>query len=205
MKELSNDGHCFAGYEQLVSAAVILLSVERKHICSAIDALVAEERLIEEQGEIFLPKYYYAEIGVANRLRRMMKGGGDVLEGFDVEEIETEGSGEWVKVEDGYVCAEYVQDDNPVEGEFLGVWRVTAYAATGNACANGNYPSVGTTIAHNSLPFGTRVYIEGVGERVVEDRGPAYLGEEWCDLYLGDTASCIQWGDQQRRVWRIVG
>lgn len=121
------------------------------------------------------------------------------------EEIETEGSGEWVKVEDGYVCAEYVQEDNPIEGDFLGVWRVTAYAATGNACANGNYPSIGTTIAHNSLPFGTRVYIEGVGERVVEDRGPAYLGDEWCDLYLGDTGSCVQWGDQQRRVWKIVG
>ena len=121
------------------------------------------------------------------------------------EEIETEGSGEWVKVEDGYVCAEYVQEDNPIEGDFLGVWRVTAYAATGNACANGNYPSIGTTIAHNSLPFGTCVYIEGVGERVVEDRGPTYLGDEWCDLYLGDTGSCVQWGDQQRRVWKIVG
>ena len=39
----------------------------------------------------------------------------------------------------------------------------------------------------------------------VEDRGPTYLGDEWCDLYLGDTGSCVQWGDQQRRVWKIVG
>ena len=121
------------------------------------------------------------------------------------DEIETEGSGKWLKIEDGYVCGDYVQDEDPVDGDFLGTWRVTAYAATGNACANGSMPTTGHTIAHNSLPFGTRVYIEGVGERVVEDRGPAYLGSEWCDLYLGDTSTCIQWGDQQRKVWRMEG
>ena len=118
-------------------------------------------------------------------------------------EIETEGSGKWLKVEDGYVCGDYVEEESPIEGECLGTWRITAYAATGNVCANGAWPTTGHTIAHNSLPFGTRVYIEGVGERVVEDRGPAYLGTEWCDLYLGDTATCIQWGDQQRKVWKL--
>ena len=78
--------------------------------------------------------------------------------------------------------------------EPLGTWRITAYAYTGSPCANGNFPTAGYTIAHNSLPFGTEVYIEGVGYRTVEDRGPEWLGSEWCDLYLGDTDSCIQWG-----------
>ena len=84
---------------------------------------------------------------------------------------------------------------------YMGTWRVTAYAYTGNPCANGNYPETGYTIAHNSLPFGTKVFIEGVGFRTVEDRGPEWLGEEWCDLYLGDTAECVQWGNQYRKVW----
>lgn len=115
--------------------------------------------------------------------------------------VDTEGAGKWLKIQDGYICGDYVADENPIDGEYMGVWRVTAYAATGNVCASGAWPTMGHTIAHNSLPFGTRLYIEGVGERVVEDRGPASLGEAWCDVYMGDTATCIQWGDQQRNVW----
>lgn len=58
--------------------------------------------------------------------------------------------------------------------------------------------------ACNSLPFGTLVYIEDVGFRTVEDRGPAWLGSEWCDLYLGEYTDCVQWGDQTRKVWRVT-
>ena len=112
----------------------------------------------------------------------------------------------WLKLDDrdGYVCATYIQDENPSEGrEYLGKWRITAYAYTGSPCANGNFPSTGYTIACNSLPFGTQVYIDGVGVRVVEDRGPEGLGSAWCDLYLGDVSDCIVWGDQYRDVWRF--
>lgn len=111
----------------------------------------------------------------------------------------------WMRLEQGgYVCAEYLQATDPLEDmELLGEWRVTAYAYTGSPCANGNYPSAGHTIACNSLPFGTKVMIEGVGIRTVEDRGPAWLGDSWCDLYLGSVADCIQWGDQYRKVWVV--
>lgn len=111
----------------------------------------------------------------------------------------------WLRVEgDGYVDGSYTQDSDPKEDwELLGEWRVTAYAETGYACANGNYPQVGYTIACNSLDFGTEVYIEGVGFRTVEDRGPQWLGAEWCDLYLGEYDACVQWGDQRRKVWRV--
>ena len=92
LKELSNDGHCFAEYEQLVSSAVCLLSVERAYICDAVEKLTEDGGIIAEQGEIFLPMYYYSEVGVANKLRRMLKDGErEVLKGFDVEKIETSG------------------------------------------------------------------------------------------------------------------
>lgn len=121
----------------------------------------------------------------------------------DPVEVEQE-SGKWLKVDDGYIKAKHTQTENPLdELEFLGEWRVTAYAETGYNCANGKYPSRNYTIAHNSLPFDTKVYIEGVGVRTVEDRGPTYLGNEWCDLYLGDVSTCIQWGDQRRKVWLV--
>ena len=118
--------------------------------------------------------------------------------GTEVQGKEQDG---WIQLEDGFIFSKYVQKEPPME--LLGDWRVTAYASTGYRCANGEYPETGYTIAHNSLPFGTKVYIEDVGVRTVEDRGPEWLGSEWCDLYLGDTQSCIQWGDQTKTVWLV--
>lgn len=111
----------------------------------------------------------------------------------------------WYRVEGGgYVDGTHTQKTDPFEEmELLGTWRITAYAETGYCCANGNYPTIGYTIACNSLPFGTKVYIEGVGCRIVEDRGPEYLGSEWCDLYLENYSDCVQWGDQYRKVWKV--
>lgn len=112
----------------------------------------------------------------------------------------------WLRLEGGcYIREEYTQKEDPFEEmELLGTWRITAYTWTGNPCANGNYPTEGYTVACNSLPFGTLVYIEDVGFRTVEDRGPAWLGSEWCDLYLGEYTDCVQWGDQTRKVWRVT-
>lgn len=80
------------------------------------------------------------------------------------------------------------------ELEYIGTFEMTAYEWTGYPCANGRYPEVGYTVACNSLPLGTKVYIEGVGYRVVEDRGADWHADNWMDLYLGDVASCYEWG-----------
>lgn len=104
----------------------------------------------------------------------------------------------------GYVMVKYLQKNNPLdEFEYLGDWMITAYAETGFACANGNYPSVGYTIACNSLDFGTEVYISEIGFRTVEDRGPGHLGSEWLDLYLGDHSSCVNFGIQYHDVYIV--
>jgi len=116
-------------------------------------------------------------------------------------EVDGEITDGWMQIGDGYISTDYIGDEDPLE--LIGTWRVTAYAYTGSACANGEMPEMGRTIAHNSLPFGTRIYIEGVGVREVMDRGPAYLGTEWCDLYLGDVAECVNWGDQTREIWLV--
>ena len=86
---------------------------------------------------------------------------------------------------------------------YLGNFMITAYEWTGSPCANGNYPSEGYTVACDSqtLPLGARVYIEGVGERVVEDRGGGGTG--WFDLYLGDESACWDWGVKYRDVYLI--
>lgn len=95
-------------------------------------------------------------------------------------------------------------EESPEEElEYLGTFEMTAYEWTGSPCANGNYPEVGYTVACNSLPLGTTVYIEGVGYRVVEDRGAEWHGSNWMDLYLGDVDSCYEWGVRSVDVYIV--
>ena len=63
---------------------------------------------------------------------------------------------------------------NPVEPvnstmTYLGALSSTAYTATGNHMANGEFPYEGA-VACNLVPLGTKVYIEGYGYFVVKDR-----------------------------------
>lgn len=92
-----------------------------------------------------------------------------------------------------------VYADGSGVGDYLGVYELTAYEYTGSACANGNMPSAGYTVACNSLPLGTRIYIEGYGYYVVEDRGG--MAGNVIDIYLGDKASCIQFGRRSANVY----
>ena len=73
----------------------------------------------------------------------------------------------------------------PSDG-YLGTYRCTGYVATGNACASGVMPESGVTIASNSLPMGTRVYIEGIGERVVQDTGG--MSSNVIDVFVDSTS-----------------
>lgn len=99
---------------------------------------------------------------------------------------------------------EEIAEESPEEElEYLGTFEMTAYEWTGSPCANGNYPEVGYTVACNSLPLGTTVYIEGIGYRVVEDRGAEWHGDWWMDLYLGDVDSCYEWGVRSVEVYVV--
>lgn len=104
----------------------------------------------------------------------------------------------------GYVQIKYLSKANPLDQyEYAGNWMLTAYTHTGSACANGNYPTAGYTTACNSLPFGTEVFISGVGFRTVEDRGPGHLGSEWLDLFMDDYSSCVNFGIQYHDVYVV--
>lgn len=86
---------------------------------------------------------------------------------------------------------------------YLGTFEMTAYEWTGNPCANGNYPTQGYTVACNSLPLGTQVYIDGYGYYVVEDCGASWHGDNWMDMYLGDVNACYQWGIKYLDVYLV--
>ena len=92
-------------------------------------------------------------------------------------------------------------ESSSVEGGSLGTYELTAYTWTGNPCANGEYPTDGITIASNTIPLGTRVYIEGIGERVVQDHGG--MGGGVIDVYMDSYDACVQFGRQNADVYIV--
>ena len=54
------------------------------------------------------------------------------------------------------------------------------------------------------LPFGTKVYIEGVGERIVQDRGGAVKGNV-IDVYVSSHSQIPPEGIHYANVWLVEG
>lgn len=50
------------------------------------------------------------------------------------------------------------------------------------------------------LPMGTRIYIDGIGERVVQDTGGAIKGRK-IDLAVESHREAVEWGVQHKGVW----
>lgn len=78
---------------------------------------------------------------------------------------------------------------------YLGSYYVTGYDTCAACCgkadgitASGTTATVGRTCAANGLPFGTRLYIEGIGERTVEDRGG--MKGQHIDVLCADHPAC---------------
>lgn len=95
----------------------------------------------------------------------------------------------------------------------IGKFELTAYCACTKCCganakgitASGTKVTKGRTIAvdTNVIPMGSKVYIEGVGERVAEDRGGAIKGNR-IDVYFGSHQEALNFGRRRGiEVYRI--
>lgn len=84
---------------------------------------------------------------------------------------------------------------------------ITAYCPCAKCCgksdgitASGVKATEGVTVAMDkSIPFGTKIYIDGVGERIVQDRGGAIKGNK-IDLYFDSHQEALNFGRQTKEV-----
>ena len=75
LNELSNDGHCYAQREQLITEAQKILELDPGLLDSTIDKMIEEKSIIPDtDNAIFLPPFYFSEIGTARRIRDIMSG-----------------------------------------------------------------------------------------------------------------------------------
>jgi exodeoxyribonuclease V alpha subunit len=83
LSELSNDGHVYAEKQQLIDKASELLEASPETVIMTMDEMIKQEELIQEKNitkidedgnsiiPIYLPPFYFAEIGVAGKLKKL--------------------------------------------------------------------------------------------------------------------------------------
>ena len=87
------------------------------------------------------------------------------------------------------------------------IWTVTAYCACNICCGKSDGITASgvrvtpyrTVAADPAIPYGTTVWIEGLGERVVEDMGSAVRGKH-LDVYISDHTEALDFGVKQLHV-----
>ena len=96
-----------------------------------------------------------------------------------------------------------IETVQPIVEEYV----ITAYCPCVQCCgksdgitASGEKAIEGITVAMDkSIPFGTKIYIDGVGERIVQDRGGAIKGNK-IDLYFDSHQEALNFGRQTKEV-----
>ena len=73
LSELADEGHVYAEEEQLVKSAKDLLQADEEPIRSAMAEMVQAEELKTDGEAIYLPPFYFAEVGTANRLLALLE------------------------------------------------------------------------------------------------------------------------------------
>lgn len=68
LNALADERHVFAEQEQLVSKAIELLESDEATIRESLEKMLMAGDLILDQGAIYLPPFFYAEMGTAHKL-----------------------------------------------------------------------------------------------------------------------------------------
>ena len=77
LSHMAEEGNVYAEEEQLVKSAIELLDADENPVRQAISEMLQSEDLIADAEAIYMPPFYYAEVGTANRLNKLL----DFVEG----------------------------------------------------------------------------------------------------------------------------
>ncbi|WP_304408170.1 AAA family ATPase, partial [Bacteroides acidifaciens] len=72
LNQLADEGHCYAEEQQLIGTAKQMLEADEECIRTAMNEAIETEDLMLDDTAIYLPPFYYAECGTANRLNALV-------------------------------------------------------------------------------------------------------------------------------------
>ena len=77
IQEINTEGHCAIFQDTLIKKATLMLEIPKEIIVEAIDAEIAEQKLIldaiDNKPCLYISWLYYAEVGVARNIHRLLK------------------------------------------------------------------------------------------------------------------------------------
>ena len=85
LNALADEGHVYAVEEQLIEKAIALLEADRDSITAALEQMLKNQDLILDEDAIYLPPFYYAETGTANKLIKIANVPASVAVNGDVD------------------------------------------------------------------------------------------------------------------------
>lgn len=95
---------------------------------------------------------------------------------------------------------------------YCGEFEITYYDSCYECCgkingitASGAKVQEGVTVAADTsvIPMGSKIYIEGIGWRTVQDRGGAVKGNK-LDIYIPSHDSPMPYNKQKLNVWVVL-
>ena len=92
LNQLAIDGHCYMERCKLIKEAMELLAADERPITEAMSAMELEQGIILDGEDVFLPMYYYSEVGVAKKLGKLIDGKIDDADKVDIEKAVSEKS-----------------------------------------------------------------------------------------------------------------
>ena len=102
LNQLADEGHCYAEEEQLIATAKQLLEADEECIRTAMTHAIETEDLMLDGTAIYLPPFYYAECGTANRLNTLVhttEAGSIFTARFDLAKLQRETGIEYDEVQ----------------------------------------------------------------------------------------------------------
>lgn len=81
--ELANQGHVVVPRPLIVERAAAMLEIDQSHVSAALEALWAAERVVVENGGVYLTWLHAAEVSVAEGLKRLLVSPGAELGGLE--------------------------------------------------------------------------------------------------------------------------
>lgn len=71
LNQLAGEGHCFATREQLIKLGQETLEVQEDKLIEVLSRMVQDQSLVSEDNALFLPPFYYSELGVAEKIKAL--------------------------------------------------------------------------------------------------------------------------------------